>query len=131
MIDSSRLILREMIATDAPFILELLNDGDFYRYIGDRGIRTLELGQPRFNPMSYHNGSVWPHDTAMAAAGLAGVTMNYFTPAAIVRALAILRTGGRYFEVGDGEALGTALRTSVAAAEVPIEPEPMPEPELE
>ena len=36
--------------------------------------------------------------TAMAAAGLAGVTMNYFTPAAIVRALAILRTGGRYFE---------------------------------
>ena len=35
------------------------------------GIRTLELGQPRFNPMSYHNGSVWPHDTAMAAAGMA------------------------------------------------------------
>ncbi|KAK0341469.1 hypothetical protein LTR94_026239, partial [Friedmanniomyces endolithicus] len=25
----------------------------------------------RFNPMSYHNGSVWPHDTAMAAAGMA------------------------------------------------------------
>lgn len=40
-------------------------------------------------------------------------------------------TGGRYFEAGDGEALGTALRTSVAAAEVPIEPEPMPEPEPE
>jgi glycogen debranching enzyme len=35
------------------------------------GIRTLELGQARFNPMSYHNGSVWPHDTAMAAAGMA------------------------------------------------------------
>ncbi len=45
MIDSSRLILREMIATDSPFILELLNDGDFYRYIGDRGIRTLEQAQ--------------------------------------------------------------------------------------
>jgi len=45
MIASSRLILREMIATDAPFILELLNDGDFYRYIGDRGIRTLEQAQ--------------------------------------------------------------------------------------
>ncbi len=38
-------------------------------------------------------------------------------------------TGGRYFEAGDGEALGAALRTSVAAAEVAIEPEPMPEPE--
>ncbi|HDX8428530.1 GNAT family N-acetyltransferase [Aeromonas veronii] len=45
MITSSRLILREMIVTDAPFILELLNDGDFYRYIGDRGIRTLEQAQ--------------------------------------------------------------------------------------
>ncbi len=45
MIASSRLILREMIATDAPFILELLNDDDFYRYIGDRGIRTLEQAQ--------------------------------------------------------------------------------------
>ena len=45
MIASSRLILREMIATDASFILELINDGDFYRYIGDRGIRTLEQAQ--------------------------------------------------------------------------------------
>lgn len=36
--------------------------------------------------------------TAMAAAGLTGVAMNYFTPAAIIRALAILRTGGRYVD---------------------------------
>ncbi len=35
------------------------------------GIRTLATGQARFNPMSYHDGSVWPHDTAMAAAGMA------------------------------------------------------------
>ena len=35
------------------------------------GIRTLATGQPRFNPMSYHNGSVWPHDTALCAAGIA------------------------------------------------------------
>ena len=34
------------------------------------GLRTLAAGQARFNPMSYHNGSVWPHDTALAAAGL-------------------------------------------------------------
>ena len=34
------------------------------------GIRTLAGGQTHFNPMSYHNGSVWPHDTAMCAAGL-------------------------------------------------------------
>jgi len=35
------------------------------------GIRTLAQGQARFNPMSYHNGSVWPHDTAICAAGMA------------------------------------------------------------
>ncbi|MBB4196679.1 thiol reductant ABC exporter subunit CydC [Rhodoblastus sphagnicola] len=36
--------------------------------------------------------------TAMAAAGLAGVTIDYFTPAALIRALAILRSGGRYVD---------------------------------
>ena len=35
------------------------------------GLRTLASDQPRFNPMSYHNGSVWPHDTAICAAGIA------------------------------------------------------------
>ncbi|MCR6553134.1 GNAT family N-acetyltransferase [Aeromonas sp. CPF2-S1] len=45
MILSERLELRELTVVDAPFILELLNDGDFYRYIGDRGIRTLEQAQ--------------------------------------------------------------------------------------
>jgi glycogen debranching enzyme len=35
------------------------------------GIRTLALGQPRYNPMSYHNGSVWPHDNALIAMGFA------------------------------------------------------------
>lgn len=35
------------------------------------GIRTLADGERRYNPMSYHNGSVWPHDNALIAAGLA------------------------------------------------------------
>jgi glycogen debranching enzyme len=35
------------------------------------GIRTLAVGAVRFNPMSYHNGSVWPHDTALAVFGMA------------------------------------------------------------
>ncbi len=34
------------------------------------GIRTLSSDSPAYNPMSYHNGSVWPHDNAIAAAGL-------------------------------------------------------------
>ncbi len=35
------------------------------------GIRTLSDRAVRYNPMSYHNGSVWPHDTALVGAGFA------------------------------------------------------------
>jgi glycogen debranching enzyme len=35
------------------------------------GVRTVASGEPRYNPMSYHNGSIWPHDNALVAAGLA------------------------------------------------------------
>jgi glycogen debranching enzyme len=35
------------------------------------GIRTLGSTMARYNPVSYHNGSVWPHDSAICAAGLA------------------------------------------------------------
>ncbi|MEV6069859.1 glycogen debranching N-terminal domain-containing protein [Nocardia sp. NPDC052001] len=34
------------------------------------GLRTLSSKMGAFNPMSYHNGSVWPHDTAIGVAGL-------------------------------------------------------------
>jgi glycogen debranching enzyme len=34
------------------------------------GLRTLATSMGRYDPLSYHNGSVWPHDTAIAAAGL-------------------------------------------------------------
>jgi glycogen debranching enzyme len=34
------------------------------------GIRTLASSMGAYNPMSYHNGSVWPHDNAICAAGL-------------------------------------------------------------
>lgn len=35
------------------------------------GVRTVAEGEARYNPMSYHNGSIWPHDNAIAAMGLA------------------------------------------------------------
>jgi glycogen debranching enzyme len=35
------------------------------------GIRTIDARELRYNPMSYHNGSIWPHDNALVAAGLA------------------------------------------------------------
>jgi glycogen debranching enzyme len=35
------------------------------------GVRTIASGQPRYNPLSYHNGSIWPHDNSIIAGGLA------------------------------------------------------------
>ncbi len=34
------------------------------------GVRTLSMHEARYNPMSYHNGSVWPHDNSLIAYGL-------------------------------------------------------------
>jgi len=47
------------------------------------GIRTLPVGEARYNPMSYHNGTVWPHDTALCAAGIA----RYLGPASVIQIL--------------------------------------------
>jgi glycogen debranching enzyme len=48
------------------------------------GIRTLAMGEPQYNPMGYHTGTVWPHDDALIAAGmfrygLASKAMQIFT----------------------------------------------------
>jgi glycogen debranching enzyme len=40
------------------------------------GVRTIATTEARYNPMSYHNGSVWPHDNAMAAFGAARYRMK-------------------------------------------------------
>ena len=45
----------------------LLSDASFSGW----GVRTVALTESRYNPMSYHNGSVWPHDNAIIAAGFA------------------------------------------------------------
>jgi glycogen debranching enzyme len=45
----------------------LMSDPSF----GGWGVRTVAAGSARYNPMSYHNGSIWPHDNALVAAGLA------------------------------------------------------------
>ena len=37
------------------------------------GIRTLSAGEKAYNPFSYHRGSVWPHDNALIALGLARI----------------------------------------------------------
>jgi glycogen debranching enzyme len=41
------------------------------RFHSGWGVRTLADDEIPFNPMSYHNGSIWPHDTAICATGMA------------------------------------------------------------
>src|SRR4051812_23672080 len=58
----------------------LMDDGFFTGW----GVRTLAVEEARYNPMSYHNGSVWPHDNAIIGAGLA----RYGLRAPVARILA-------------------------------------------
>lgn len=41
------------------------------RFFSGWGIRTVASGESRYNPMSYHNGSIWPHDNSLIAVGMA------------------------------------------------------------
>ena len=41
------------------------------RFNSGWGVRTIAVGEARYNPMAYHNGSIWPHDNALIALGLA------------------------------------------------------------
>ncbi len=54
-------------AEHAHRIAERLLSGAFF---SGWGIRTIASSEVRYNPMSYHNGSVWPHDSALIAYGL-------------------------------------------------------------
>jgi glycogen debranching enzyme len=50
----------------APDVVSRLMANDMF---SGWGLRTLSAGSPRFNPIGYHVGSVWPHDNSIAAMG--------------------------------------------------------------
>lgn len=50
-----------------PVVRNLMRSASFSGW----GIRTVASSERRYNPMSYHNGSVWPHDNALIASGFA------------------------------------------------------------
>jgi glycogen debranching enzyme len=54
-------------ADKAPVVAERLMSPEMF---SGWGIRTLATSMCAYNPMSYHNGSIWPHDNALIAAGL-------------------------------------------------------------
>ncbi|HEY7527183.1 MAG TPA: amylo-alpha-1,6-glucosidase [Candidatus Limnocylindria bacterium] len=59
------------------------------------GIRTVAAGEARYNPMSYHNGSIWPHDNSLIGLGLA----RYGFQADAARILGGLFDASRQFEL--------------------------------
>lgn len=65
----------------------LMSEGSFSGW----GIRTLNVGEIRYNPMSYHNGSVWPHDNALIAIGFGAYGFK-FEAARLFEALANVAT---------------------------------------
>lgn len=69
-------------AAHIPRLVERLLAPDLF--LPSAGIRTLSSLSSQFDPASYHNGSIWPHDTAIAAEGLANA--GYADEAAAVRA---------------------------------------------
>ena len=70
---------------------QLLSDG----FCSGWGIRTLSEGEARYNPMSYHNGAIWPHDTSLCAAGIA----RYCGPDAIVTLLSEMFEAANQFSM--------------------------------
>ncbi len=58
------------------------------------GVRTMSKSDAAYSPLSYHNGTVWPHDTALAAWGLA----RYGRWDAVHRISRALLEAARYFE---------------------------------
>ena len=90
-----------LLADDwAATVGERLARDDFF---SGWGVRTLAAGQAPYHPLSYHRGGVWPHDTAIAVAGLAAAGLR--TEAATIAdglLAAASWTGGRLPEVMTG-----------------------------
>jgi glycogen debranching enzyme len=59
------------------------------------GIRTLDSSEVRYNPMSYHNGSIWPHDNALIAAGF----RRYGLVEATLRTFSALFAGATFLDL--------------------------------
>jgi glycogen debranching enzyme len=62
---------------------------------GGWGIRTLATSEAHYNPMSYHNGSVWPHDNGLIALGLS----RYGQKQAIMRIFGALFDAASYMDL--------------------------------
>ena len=77
------------------------------------GIRTVARGEARYNPMSYHDGSIWPHDNALIALGLRALRPEAFGRAGVQGPVR------RRHLHGSAAAAGTVLRLPARARRGP------------
>jgi glycogen debranching enzyme len=76
----------------AEIVAELLMSQQLF---GGWGVRTLGSAEARYNPMSYHNGSVWPHDNALIAMGFSNYRLQRYSS----KILEGIYEASRYFEL--------------------------------
>src|SRR5881275_2931395 len=67
--NAGQLLFTGMVRTDRARLVaaDLMSQ----KFFSGWGIRTVARGEARYNPMSYHDGSIWPHDNALIALGFA------------------------------------------------------------
>jgi len=105
-LDADKRPCRVMTSNAAHCLAADLLDGDRAAAVAERllsddmfsgwGVRTLSARERRYNPMSYHNGSVWPHDNAIAAFGLSRLARRE----GVMRILSSLLDAAVYFHSG-------------------------------
>ena len=81
--------------------------------LGAAGVRTLSGDNPAYNPLGYHTGSVWTHDNAIAALGLAREGLAARPTSQVLTALVAAGSA-------TGNRLARALRRRAAACGRPV-----------
>ena len=106
--------------TTADLVAQRLMAPDMF---GGWGIRTLSEREARYNPLSYHNGSVWPHDNAIIAAGFAryGLTEPLIKVATGLFDVSLFQEGSRLPELFCG--LPRILRHGPASYPISCKPQ--------
>ncbi len=86
------------------------------------GVRTMSMADPSYNPMSYHNGSIWPHDNSLLIAGLRryGYYREMLQVAEEIFAAALTFPEGRLPELYCGFERGTGTERESSPAPYPV-----------
>jgi glycogen debranching enzyme len=91
--NAGQLLFSGMVPNErARLLADQLLSRDFF---SGWGIRTIGASESRYNPMSYHNGSVWPHDNALIGLGLA----RYGCKSHLLKLFASLFDAARYMDL--------------------------------